>query len=287
VSEDNHRVSEGVALESNGRRVLLKWHMLRRRAGEPPFSLQNLRAGLALGASMEIDIRLLSDGAWACLHDDVLDEETNGSGPVSAVDSEGTRRLRLTGADYSPPLLSDVASAARQAGRTNALLQLDLKDPASALTSRGVASFTELVEPIASDCILSGTDWQAVQRLAQAAPGLKVGYDPYDDAEGRDLSAAAGVRSFLEEVLAIGPVATFYLHHRFVTRALSLGVNPIEVLKANGATVDVWTLDPDTTGIELILPEVIAAGADQITTNDAVGMEEMWERLPLPLVGRG
>ena len=50
-----------VALDHAGRRVLLKWHKLRRRAGEPPFDPANLATGLAAGASLEIDVRCLAD----------------------------------------------------------------------------------------------------------------------------------------------------------------------------------------------------------------------------------
>jgi hypothetical protein len=39
--------------------VRLKWHKLRRHPDDPPFGRANLRAGLAAGASLEIDLRRL------------------------------------------------------------------------------------------------------------------------------------------------------------------------------------------------------------------------------------
>lgn len=260
---------------------MLKWHKLRRGAGEPPFSLKNLREGLRLGASLEIDARVLGDGTWVCLHDEMLDEETTGKGAVAGCDRQTIGRLRIAGASYAPPLLEDVTAEMVQTARTDACLQIDLKEPTASLTASAVRNFADVVRPVARSCLLSGTDWPAVERLAAATPGLRLGYDPYDLAETRNLPDASAIDAFMEEVLATVPdAATFYLYHRFVSRALDLGADPIAALKRNGAMVDVWTLDPDTPDIETILQRMIAAGADQITTNDPPGMARLWETLP-------
>ena len=124
-----------VAIDAGGRRVMLKWHMLRRRPGEAPFWLANLRVGLAFAASMEIDIRLLGDGAWACLHDDVLDMETDGKGPVTGIDSTALRSLRFTGSDRSPPLLEEIVHAIAANRRTGAL-RTDRSEGASYLADQ-------------------------------------------------------------------------------------------------------------------------------------------------------
>ena len=122
---------QGVAIDADGRRVLLKWHKLRRAAAEPPFAIANLPAGLALGASMEIDVRLMADGDWICLHDDVLDEETDGAGPVARLDTAAARSLHIAGANYPPPLLTDMTAVLAAAPASDACLQLDLKEPAA------------------------------------------------------------------------------------------------------------------------------------------------------------
>lgn len=272
--------ASGVAIDHDGRRVLLKWHMLRRRAGEPPFSLANLREGMAAGASVEIDVRLMGDGDWICLHDDALDEETDGRGPVHALNAEAARGLRVAGADYAPPLLADVMAVVRAHAQGSACLQIDLKEPAAGLDAASVGRFAALIAPAKEFCVLSGTDWQAVERLGASVPGLTLGFDPYDMAEGRSFCTAEDIVSFMDETMAVDPrVRTFYLYHRFVDEALALGANPVALLKRKGAFVDVWTLDPSTPEIEALLPRMIEAGADQITTNDAVAMAALWERL--------
>ena len=270
----------GVAIQAGSRPVLLKWHMLRRRHGEPPFSLRNLHDGVALGASVEIDIQLLGDGNWICLHDDVLDEETDGSGPVKAIGAAEAQRLRIAGADYAPPLLSDVVRIVAQHARGGTCVQIDLKESAVALDQTAIDNFAALVAPVAAHCLLSGTDWAAVAALGDAVPAMPLGFDPYDMAENRRFRDAADIEAFMQEVRAVsGKVRTFYLWHQFVSDALALGADPVGLLKKHGSFVDVWTLDPATPDIEALLPAMVDAGADQITTNDAVGMAALWERL--------
>lgn len=268
---------DAIAVETGGRRVLLKWHMLRRTPHDPPFSPENLKVGLALGASMEIDVRLLADGAWVCLHDDVLDEETNGAGPVAAIDTEAARQLRVAGADYAPPLLAEIMVALPAAAPRGARLQIDLKDGADRITDDGVASFASVVSPVAAHCVLSGTDWQAVERLGAGIPDLRLGFDPYELAEGRIFAGASDFEAFVADIWRIAPHAdAFYLYHAFVTAALTEGFNPVGTLKASGAFVDVWTLDPTMPGVAEILQACMDAGADQITTNDPRGLARLW-----------
>ena len=75
---------EPTHVEYDGRTVRLKWHKLRRLADDPPFARVNLRAGLAAGASMEVDIRALACGHFVCLHDPELESETT-SGLVARI----------------------------------------------------------------------------------------------------------------------------------------------------------------------------------------------------------
>ena len=270
----------GVAIADRGRRVLLKWHKLRRRRDDPPFALANLGIGLAAGAALEIDVQRLADDHWVCLHDDVLDRETDGRGPVAAADRAAIGRLRLAGSSAPPPLLSDIASEVARAGDSAATLQLDLKLSHAAITDGSVARFAATVAPIAERCLLTGTDWAAVRRIGAAVPGLTLGFDPLDMLEARPPQGGAGCRAFCREILATAPKArAYYLHHPFVTMALAADFNPIAFVKVGGAAVDVWTLDPTTPDIESILPTVVRAGADQITTNDPIGLAELWESL--------
>jgi glycerophosphoryl diester phosphodiesterase len=276
LADEPHGV--GIALE--GRRVLLKWHKLRRHRADPPFSIANLRVGLAAGASLEIDIRALADGAWVSLHDDVLDKETDGHGRVDEADAAAINRLRISGAEYAPPLLADIAREVAAAVDRGACLQLDLKEPRQGLSSGAVDAFAAAIGPVAERCLLSGTQWDAVQHLGAAVPLLRLGFDPLDLARGRDLADRERMAAFVDEVMATAPTAaSFYLNYRLVLRALASGVDPVARLKESGASVDIWTLDPTMPEIGDVLPAILATGVDQITTNDPVAMARLWDRI--------
>jgi glycerophosphoryl diester phosphodiesterase len=158
-----------------------------------------------------------------------------------------------------------------------ACLQIDLKESAAGIDDGAIAGFASIVSPVAAHCLLSGTDWPAVQRLGAGVPNLRLGFDPYDLAEARTFASASDFEAFVAEVWRIAPDAdAFYLNHAFVTAALAEGCNPIEKLKANGAAIDVGTLDPTPPDVVEIMTAAIAAGADQITTNDPPGLARLW-----------
>src|SRR5262245_20090674 len=48
---------KGVHLQGPNGPIRLKWHRLRRTSGDVDFTLARLREGLAVGASMEVDLR--------------------------------------------------------------------------------------------------------------------------------------------------------------------------------------------------------------------------------------
>ncbi len=265
-----------ISIPGDGHRVALKWHKLRRVAGDPPWSVANLRAGLAAGASLEVDVRALGDGAWVCLHDDKLDEETDGRGPVSALDAAALAKLKVRGSSQAPLLLTAVAREISVTNVKEGCVQLDLKEQRERLSREVVESFVSDIAPVAPHCLLSGTDWEAVRILGRAVPSLRLGFDPLDLAERRSFEDKLSFADFFREVLAAAPhAAAFYIHYRLILGALAAGLNPIPLLKSNGATVDAWTLDPTTPGIREVLAKIVTAGVDQITTNDPTGLAEV------------
>src|SRR5262249_20781540 len=156
---------------------------LRRTLGEPVFTAKRLRQGLALGASLEIDLRIHDGGGFVVLHDELLERETTGRGPVARATATELRLLRLRGGGGEPTghpvlFLEDIAALLRNNTATPALLQLDLKEPVSRLNNTVVADFTTLFAGLGQNIEVSGNDWAAVKRLAEGVPGIGIGYDP-------------------------------------------------------------------------------------------------------------
>jgi glycerophosphoryl diester phosphodiesterase len=250
-------------LAHGGRTVRLKWHKLRQRPDDPPFARANLRAGLAAGASLEVDLRRLACGRFVCLHDAGLEGETTGHGPVAAIDAEAIGRLEMRDAAGERPLLLDELASAVRAGpcAPGALVQLDLKD--TDLDRASCALLAAALEGIAAHFILSGCDWDAVKRLGSDVPGLALGYDPYDDASNDPADAMRAIRERAPEA------DTVYLYRELVRAAHEQGDPLVARLRAHGHLVDCWTIDHGHPAAIADLRAAIAEGCDQITTNSA------------------
>jgi glycerophosphoryl diester phosphodiesterase len=249
-------------LAHDGRTVRLKWHKLRQRPEDPPFARANLRAGLAAGASLEVDLRRLACGRFVCLHDADLAGETTGRGPVAAADAEAIAGLAMRAAPGEQPLLLDeLAAAVRAWAKGPALVQLDLKDAELASASRTILAAT--LEGIEDRFILSGCDWDAVSRLGGEVPGLALGYDPYDDAGDDPAEALRAIRA------RAASADTIYLHRDLVRTAHAQGHSLVARLRAHGHQVDCWTIDHGPPAALADLRIALAAGCDQITTNSA------------------
>jgi glycerophosphoryl diester phosphodiesterase len=250
-------------LAHGGRTVRLKWHKLRQRPDDPPFARANLRAGLAAGASLEVDLRRLACGRFVCLHDAELEGETTGHGTVAAIDAEAIAGLEMRGAAGERPLLLDEVAEAVRAGACTpgALIQLDLKDVDLDRASR--ATFAAALQGIAGRFILSGCDWDAVKRLGRTVPGLALGYDPYDDAGNDPAEAMRAIRDRAREA------DTIYLDRELVRAAHEEGDALVARLRAQGHRVDCWTIDVGQPAALADLHAALAEGCDQITTNSA------------------
>ncbi len=260
----------------------LKWHKLRRHGDEAPFLRHNLARGIALGASMEVDISLLACGNFVCLHDEYLDEETTGSGPVRALDAAAMGRLHMRAPDgtptQSPPLLlSEVVELMAVADRPAAAapVQLDMKVPGDALTGAVCDRFATVVAPAAPNLLLSAYDWPAVKRLGGGVAGLGLGYDPSEDAAKWDFAEPGAAPAFCRFIAQHAPdAAMIYLYYRLVGDLLSAGFDIIAALHRFGFKIDCWTLDDGNPDTPQGLRQCLSLGADQITTNTPIALEK-------------
>ncbi|MGO4125625.1 glycerophosphodiester phosphodiesterase [Inquilinus sp. YAF38] len=271
---------DGIGILSGGHRTRLKWHRLQRRPEDIPFTPARLREGMALGASMEVDLRRRADGGFACLHDETLDRETTGRGPVAAAGFADLRALRMRGKDGTPTeerllLLEDLTELAAAGADPATLVQLDLKEADSALDDRSVDAFRTALAPVAGRFILSGGDWAAVRRLG--ADVLRLGFDPCDNGTLETLATAADAERFIAAALGRAPeAAMIYLSWPIVLRTDALGVDLIAACHAAGKTVDAWTLNPDHPGAAAALARLVALRADQITTDAPGALEALF-----------
>lgn len=283
--------ADGLCIADGQHRVRLKWHMLRRTGGDPPFFRPNLLAGLALGASMEVDIQCLTDGEFVCLHDETLETETDGTGPVAEADSAMIATLRQrgsSGAAVGPaPLtlteLLAIIAGNRDATAKGAVVQLDLKDSAEAITDAVIDRFARQVGPVAAMLSLSGEDWSAVARLGSGVRGLSLGYDPTKQVIGEDRTIG-DLSGLIDHIAATSPEAeTVYLHHSLIAAAAERGLDLVGAFHDQHRMVDCWTIGTDRPQPEARLRMAVATGVDQITTDTPGDLQALWAGM----AGRG
>ncbi len=283
----SHRYrGEGVYLPGSAS-TRLKWHKLRRHGAQAPFLRENLVRGLALGASMEVDLRLLACGNFVCLHDEHLDQETTGSGPVRALDADAISRLAMRTPDgtptQSPPLLlSEVVAliAASPDVDGAARLQLDLQEQHTVLSAAVCDRFAATVNPVASRLLLSAFDWAAVQQLGGGIAGLGFGHDPSEQSRRWDFDEPGANQAFCRSIARQAPDAQMiYLYYRLVGSLLDAGFDIIAALHGLGFSIDCWTIDDGRPDATPALRQCLQLGVDQITTNTPIALEGIASKL--------
>lgn len=257
-------------------------------------------------AAIEFDVHAVGDGDYLLLHDDALDRETTGHGPVAALTAAQSKVLRLKGWDEPPALLSDVAATLRQCTRP-LKVQVDLKDNVP-FDQGGARRLLRALEPVRANTHLRVVvgcvaDWN-LRILRRLDPSLALGLDfalyldARTDEPGR-LPARTGaygylddhplawerrlsVREYLEDRIEslcrlVPDPAEVYLRKEFVHQALADGCNPVQTVRRvlGDVVVDAWTLDADEPQAGAQLRALLDAGVDQITTNTAVQLSAL------------
>jgi glycerophosphoryl diester phosphodiesterase len=268
-----------VSVTRDGHRTFLKWHRARRFGTDPVFTGRRIIEGMAAGASVEVDLVIHGDDGFAVLHDLMLDHDTTGVGAVRQTPAAVLRGLHLRGADGGPiadtvMLLEDLSALiAAEGAHPDALLQLDYKEDAAALTPAVIATFARALRPVARHFILSSGDAEAVALLSGPVPGLRIGYDPCHMGAIERVQASRDFAGFVAEAVAASPHAELnYLEHRLVLGAADLGFDLIAAFHAAGRRVDAYTLQrADAAGVATA-QRLMALKVDQITTDDPEGL---------------
>ncbi len=288
--------------------VLLTYHRLLSGSGRhPPNSLSALDEVLQQSAAaIEFDVHAIGDGDYLLLHDETLDRETTGHGPVAAMTAARCKALRLKGWNEPPALLSEVAAALARCARP-LKVQVDLKD-ALPFGQDGARRLLRALEPVRSNAQLRVVvgclgDWnlRTLHRLDRSLP-LGLDFALYLDVRADEpgpLPARAGAygylddhplarerhmpaRDYLEDRIEslcglVPDPAEVYLRKEFVHQALADGCNPVETARRvlGGVVVDAWTLDADEPQAGAQLNALLDAGIDQITTNTAMQLSAL------------
>lgn len=287
-------------LEKRKRPVTLIHHAAHCGHDAPPGSIRALESCLEAGAAaIEIDVIPLADGSFALLHDQYLEEETNGEGRAPAMVRGQIESLyykvddKITGEKVG--FLEDAIDLLAAHPDTYCL-QLDLK-PFTPLTRSVLRSFLELLEPVKDRIqVTSVSDW-AIRSLARFAPDLALGFDPllYLDIEEEEPRPAevppfrVGAYGLRDDhplsAYQWGPLGDYfaaragallvqapkgcdwYIRAELLQMAYDAGFDWIDFLHQNGSKVDGWTIDVDQPEQIELARFLVAHGVDKLTTD--------------------
>jgi glycerophosphoryl diester phosphodiesterase len=207
-----------------------------RAAGRPENSRDAVRAAVAAGYAIEIDVQMSSDGQAMVFHDDTLDRLTAEAGPVRARTSAALGAIRLTDAADGIPTLPQVLALV--AGRVPLLIEV--KDQTGNL-SAGVGPLERAVAGA-----LSGYDGpvavmsfnpHSVAALAELAPDVARGLTTmtFDPEEWGLTGARAAELSAIPDYDRVG--ASFISHHW-----KHLSDPRVADLRVAGAGILCWTI---------------------------------------------
>lgn len=208
-----------------------------RARGRPENSPAAVRAAVAKGYGIEIDVQLSSDGVAMVFHDEDLDRLTAETGPVAARSAADLGRIRLTDAEDGIPTLSDILRLV--GGRVPLLVEIkdqsgDLGPNVGPLERAVAADLAGYAGPVA----VMSFNPHAVAAFAAAAPGIPRGLttSAYDPEDWRPLPEAtcAHLRG-IPDYDRVG--ATFISHE-----ARDLARPRVADLKARGAAILCWTI---------------------------------------------
>lgn len=277
----------GLALIRNGHVTRLKWHRLRQRLSDPLFDAKSIQQGFALGASMELDLRVRADGGFVVLHDATLDRETTGTGTIADMSRDDLRGIHFDDSALAIPgaprplLLSEDLAALLAKAHPDALLQFDMKDDLERIGAAGVDHLARFFSDSPAPIIVSGASLDLIRALRLRVPSLLRGIDPTDKllAMWREQGLAAVERDLLADLR--GPTAphTVYLHWQLLLRSMSDGLDMVALCHAEGCKVDAWTFTLKSPSAGFSQTEaadfsaLMALRPDQITTDEAPATE--------------
>ncbi len=208
-----------------------------RAAGRVENSPAAIKAAVAAGYGIEIDLQLSKDGVPVVFHDETLDRLTDQTGPVNARTAADLGRIRLKGATDTIPTLAEVLTLID--GKVPLLIEI--KDQSLVMgptDGRLEAATAKALQGYTGDVALMSFNPASVACVARLAPHLPRGiitsaYDP-DDWAPLPADRCAHFRAVPDYDATL---SSFISHE-----APDLARDRVAELKRLGAKVLCWTI---------------------------------------------
>lgn len=196
-----------------------------------------VRASVAAGYGVEVDVQLTSDGAAMVFHDARLDRLTDESGPIRGWAARDLVTVTLTGSEETVPTLPQVLEIV--GGKVPLLIEM--KDQSGGTGSapdeleRAVA---KALKGYAGAVAVMSFNPHMVANMAKRAPSVPRGIvtDGYNEREWPDLSP--DTLHALREIGAFDAVGASFISHDWE----DLAAPRVAELKARGVPILCWTV---------------------------------------------
>ena len=212
-------------------------------ARKPENSLSAIRAAVAAGFGIEVDLQLSADGQAMVFHDDTLERLTGAPGRVDARPAAELGALPLFGGsgEGMPTLAQALAAVAGKVA-----LLLELKDQSGRMgptNGRLEAATARALKGYAGPVAVMSFNPEMVARLAELAPDLPRGlttyaFPPADFPQAADDRALEAHRARLAAIADYDRAGASFVSHHWRDLA-----NPrLFELRAQGVPILCWTI---------------------------------------------
>lgn len=196
-----------------------------------------IKAAVAAGYGIEVDLQLSSDGVAMVFHDEDLDRLTAEAGPVTARTAAELGRIRLKDSSDTIPTLAGVLDLI--AGKVPLLIEI--KDQSMTMgptDGRLEAATAEALKTYRGDVAVMSFNPAAIHHMARLAPDLPRGIttSAYDPADWAPLSPERCAR--LRAIPDYDGTLSSFISHE----AGDLSRPRVADLKAQGARILCWTV---------------------------------------------
>jgi glycerophosphoryl diester phosphodiesterase len=205
--------------------------------GRPENSRAAIRAAIAAGYAIEIDVQAADDGTAMVFHDDELDRLTNATGPVRAHSAAGLAGVTLKGNDEGIPTLAEVLALV--AGQVPLLIEVKDQHGAMGPVDGALeACVARDLEGYAGPVALMSFNPASVIALARLAGNVPRGIvsSSYTAHEWPELPAAT--RDRLRTIPDISEAGASFVSHQWA----DLSRPRVAELKRAGTAILCWTV---------------------------------------------
>jgi glycerophosphoryl diester phosphodiesterase len=206
-------------------------------AGRPENSLAAMRAAIAAGYGIELDLQPSADGAVMVFHDYGLQRLTAETGPVKGRSAAELSKITLSGGDEGIPTLAEVLALV--AGRVPLLIEIKDQDGALGPDVGPLEQATAaLLRGYDGPLAVMSFNPHSIAAFSKAAPAICVGLttSAYDAQDWQLLPAAR--REALRSIPDFDALGAQFISHE----AKDLDSPRVAELKARNVPVLCWTI---------------------------------------------